>query len=122
TVGGSPVWCLLDTGSECTILNPLPGETDNTDPLFGRMETTEGSPMSISCFKGVMHAKKHVQVLLSMDGVKPLTTTGVVLADHIEGFPHVLLGRRTLLFDLGGVEMRWDEQHREISVEFGKWP
>ena len=54
-----------------------------------------------------------------------LTVSGprrVLLSRHVPGFPRVILGRHTMLADLGGINMKWDETRQVAQVQFAKWP
>ena len=45
-----------------------------------------------------------------------------MLAEHTEGFPRILLGRKTLLAHMGGMQIKWNEEEKIVQVGFGRWP
>ena len=63
-----------------------------------------------------MTARKRVQFAVGWDAAQVCLTEGVLLREHIEGFPRVILGRHTMLGDLGGVNMKWDTHSQTARV------
>jgi hypothetical protein len=120
-VEGKKELCLLDTGSGITIFNPSKGCTDETDEGFKTFKVLGECSARIHSYAGEMMARKRVGVGVGW-GKGRTTRTVVVLAGHTEGFPRVLLGRRTLLVHMGGMKMRWDTEEKAVQVEFGRWP
>jgi len=121
-VGGRQELCLLDTGSALTIFNPGKGQTASTDDVFKLFRQAGGCSMRIRSFAGEMVAEQRVETTVGWDTGKHTGTEGVVLAQHTEGFPRVLLGRKTLLTHMGGIQMKWNEERKTVQVEFGRWP
>src|SRR5437867_1567318 len=76
----------------------------------------------IQSFKGTMCAKKHVELPLGWDRDHLVPTKAVISEKHVSGFPHVLVGRRALFADLGGIQMHWDDARHVLTVRFLKWP
>jgi hypothetical protein len=92
-------------GSGITIFNSSKGCTDETDEAFNTFKVIGECSARIHSYAGEMMARKRVGV-----GVE-----GVVLAGHTEGFPRILLGRRTLLVHMGGMKMKWDTDEKAVQ-------
>jgi exodeoxyribonuclease-3 len=119
-IDGRAFACLLDTGSGHTIFNPRKGETDQTDPVFGRMPKLKEEKVVVKGNCGLMESAKTVSFRLGWSHTDQVWSSAIVLKEHVEGFPTVILGRTTLVGDCGGLEMRMRDD--EVVVSLGKWP
>jgi hypothetical protein len=72
----------------------------------------------IQSFAGEMLARRRVGVRVGWGTGDTTETEGVVLTGHTQGFPRVLLGRRTLERD----ENEVGRSGKGGTGEFGRWP
>src|SRR6185312_5718845 len=115
--------CLLDTGSGLTILNPARGCTDETDP---RWKTLERIGRHRVVIRGGPQGRMEAEMLVKFKLKHPMSgeeacTRGVILKQHVECFPVILLGRDTLFKDLEGIHLKWMTKTNELQVTFGQW-
>ena len=80
---GAPQECLLDTGSEYTILNPVEGCDDTSDPIFSMFKYEEARPIGIRGNRGLMTARRAVQFTL---GWSPFRRQGFYLPPIFRDF------------------------------------
>jgi hypothetical protein len=101
-------------------MNPAEGTTDKTDPQFGNFEDSAQEEVWLRGNRGLMVSKRGVQFLIGWDNERVVSTTGLVLKEHVQGFPRVILGRKSMFDDLGGMQMRTTEAG--VEVLFQRWP